>query len=1027
MKKNLKKVISAVLALTLALSSFVALNVSAATFADVADTASYAEAVNALSALGAISGYEDGTFLPNNNITRAEVTTMVVAALNLTADAKNSGSTTQFADVNANAAWAAGYVNVGVAQGFISGMSATEFAPSENVTYAQVLSMLTRILGYGEFAEARGGWPNGYLTAASTAGILSGVSAGANDAVTRAQVAQLIWNAVQAPILDITTFSTSSTGSEMQKMDGKNGRSFKTVLSDKFDAYVLNVIVKANSKGESGTAGEIEMELTSTNDWNPEEEALVAKGDKAKAVKVGNTAAEDYLFSSAKVVAEYNDDDEWTLLYFAPTAKVTTKTVDGTLVADQVGNVDKDGVTADYIRIKKSASSSTTTNYKLNDAALYINGVSVGDVADNIDLTHAMLSDSVGEVTLFEDADKSGYYDVVMVDYYITARVNQVSPKADSTKVTLSSVTYNKEITNPKTTFEIQNDDLESGDKVVSVTKAGAAADLSALAKDDIVAIKYDVTKTLDESKFFNVLATTDTVTGKYTSYDDEEETYAVGGNAYEAVAELGLEIGVTYTFNMDPFGRLFDYSEEADSKNFAIVERYVDIDEVTSSSSEFSYIQVMTLNGQSKTLYIDSNYDDDARTIMGDMDIRSTVSATAKNVAIKDRVIEYTVKTSTGRVNSISAADTLEFYGAEYSESSNRLSKTLSATAAVIDATSYDTKAAKTSDYKLSSLSALTDNVEYDGVLVYRNSDSEYCYVIITSAGSVYGDSSDFVVAAVDASLNSQGTYNDEECYTLYVMQNGNDSAEVLNISKSVDVYVGYDAETGLPVEGSLTDIDQGAVFFYGTDSDGLVDEISVVFKGAADFETVRDLDDMEDLLVLPSGSDVVESTDDEGNPVVKNGTITPEDWMITLDEKAISGDTAIQLLIAPVVVAKSTSSISVASVGKDTAKDSDGKSGTFYYANYEDQYNFSIASDANIYAYDMSGDVTGKNALSNGSFMGVNSKDADSDGRVWFGAYEVETTSGTETVTDMSDSIQVALLMVVDGVVTNALVMTN
>ena len=73
------------------------------------------------------------------------------------------------------------------------------------------------------------------------------------------------------------------------------------------------------------------------------------------------------------------------------------------------------------------------------------------------------------------------------------------------------------------------------------------------------------------------------------------------------------------------------------------------------------------------------------------------------------------------------------------------------------------------------------------------------------------------------------------------------------------------------------------------------------------------------------------------------------------------------------------------------------------------------------------MSGDVTGKNALSNGSFMGVNSKDADSDGRVWFGAYDVETTSGTETVTDMSDSIQVALLMVVDGVVTNALVMTN
>ena len=241
MKKNLKKVISAVLALTLAMSSFVAMTTSAATFADVADTANYAEAVNALAAIGAIAGYEDGTFLPDNNITRAEVTTMVVAAVNMTADAQASGATTKFADVNEKAKWAAGYVNVGVANGWISGMSATEFAPSDNVTYAQVLSMLTRILGYGDYAVSKGGWPDGYLAAAASAGILSGVSAAADDAMTRAQVAQLIWNAVQAPKLDITTFGVTASDSLMQKLDGKNGREFRTVLSDRFDAYIFKI------------------------------------------------------------------------------------------------------------------------------------------------------------------------------------------------------------------------------------------------------------------------------------------------------------------------------------------------------------------------------------------------------------------------------------------------------------------------------------------------------------------------------------------------------------------------------------------------------------------------------------------------------------------------------------------------------------------------------------------------------------------------------------------------------------------
>ena len=1036
MKKNLKKVISAVLSLTLAISSFVALSAtgSAATFTDVADTASYSEAVEALAALGAISGYEDGTFLPNNNITRAEVTTMVVAALNMTEDAKNSGSTTKFADVNANAAWAAGYVNIGVAQGFISGMSDTEFAPSENVTYAQVLSMLTRILGYGDFAVARGGYPTGYLTAASTAGILSGVSASANDAMTRAQVAQLIWNAVQAPMLDITTFSTSVSDQEMQKMDGKNDRDFKTVLSSYFSAYVLNVTVDATSKDSNSglNSGEIKMSLTNSNDWDPELEKLVSKygesDNKQKSpVAVGKTAAESYLFSSAKVVAEYNDDDEWTLLYFAPTSKVTQKEVDGTLVAEQGG--DTPGVDANYIRIKKAKTSGTTTNYKLStDAMLYVNGVEYGKISDKADAVRELLADSTGNTILVEDSNKSGYYSQVLIDYYITARVTTVNAKSTETKISLSSVAYNKSLDQkPGTSITIDPDDVETGDVTVSVVRDGNPVELSALVRDDVVSIAYDVTTDLTGSTFFEIIASTDSITGKFSSYDEEEELYSVDGQEYEAVVDLSgdLTTGTSYTFYRDAFGRFFTYDEEASTKNFAIVERYINVNDSSSpnytgsSASEYNYINVMTLDGQSKSLNIEGNYDSTAESILTNLSgfeldekgdetttpksysIKTSVAATAKAVPIQYRIIEYTVKNSNGRINKISQVTDYKLFSDDsYKESTNRLNQNLASTAAVLDATDYDTANAKTSDYKASSLAALVNDVDYDGILVYRNSNSEYAYVIITKAGSTYGATSNFVVAAANGSSNSQTTTTGgDDVYSLYVMQPEDDNkATQLYISQSVVVYSGDTVLTN-----GIDAITRGSIFYYTTDSDGYVDEISVVYDaGLEDNKTTLE----------KAWADLIKTTDMSSViKLPKADTIDPEDWDVTLVEKDIKGDTAIQLLIAP-VFKTTASTVTVAPIVSQTAG---------YAIDTNGQQTYSFTADSNIYAIDMTRNTTGRNAFSSGSFSAVAAnRDIDDDGYVWL-------TNTDENVVTYGDTIQMAFLMVVDGVVTNALVFDN
>lgn len=78
-----------------------------------------------------INGYENGTFRPNNNITRQEMAKMVVTAYGLELDAE--------ADVefNDNNGWGAEFVNVLASLGIVEGMSEGSFNPNGLVTRAQ--------------------------------------------------------------------------------------------------------------------------------------------------------------------------------------------------------------------------------------------------------------------------------------------------------------------------------------------------------------------------------------------------------------------------------------------------------------------------------------------------------------------------------------------------------------------------------------------------------------------------------------------------------------------------------------------------------------------------------------------------------------------------------------------------------------------------------------------------------------------------------------------------------------------------
>jgi hypothetical protein len=93
--------------------------------------------IDALSNAGVIGGFPDGTFRPNQQVTRAQFAAIVNKALQL----GGSSSTSPFWDVP-NSHWAAGSVAAAANSGLVAGFPDGSFRPEQNVTRAQSLVVL---------------------------------------------------------------------------------------------------------------------------------------------------------------------------------------------------------------------------------------------------------------------------------------------------------------------------------------------------------------------------------------------------------------------------------------------------------------------------------------------------------------------------------------------------------------------------------------------------------------------------------------------------------------------------------------------------------------------------------------------------------------------------------------------------------------------------------------------------------------------------------------------------------------------
>ncbi|MFI3227484.1 MAG: S-layer homology domain-containing protein [Clostridia bacterium] len=189
---NFNKVLSLTLASATLLST-----VAGATFTDN-DEITLSEAVETLVALNVIQGYEDGSFRPENTVTRAEMAKMIFTIKNGGSDDASSfaGLSTSFTDIGGH--WAEGYIKYCQTQGIIAGKSDSIFDPDSEVTGTEALKMSLVVLGYQ--ADKSGlidtGWEGKTLALALESGLTEDYIGSFAGSAQRQSAAQILYNAL---------------------------------------------------------------------------------------------------------------------------------------------------------------------------------------------------------------------------------------------------------------------------------------------------------------------------------------------------------------------------------------------------------------------------------------------------------------------------------------------------------------------------------------------------------------------------------------------------------------------------------------------------------------------------------------------------------------------------------------------------------------------------------------------------------------------------------------------------------------
>lgn len=587
--KNLTRVLALVLVFSLMLGSVA----FAGTFTDVSSDSANAEAISVLADLGILKGYEDGSFGPEKVITRAEVVAVINRLQGLEQAAKGNAGATPYTDVPADH-WASGDINLATQMGVIAGDGDGLFRPEDQVKYEEAVKMVVAALGYTPAVADKGGWPTGYLVIASDKGISKGLNNGAGDPATREIVARLVFQALDAPIMEQVGYGKDAT---YQAMDGTNGLAKKTMLTTGLHIYKLKGQVVANNTTsiDSATSGissdEKKIKFTVTDTYSVDMVDDEFEYGEDYIFLVGETTADQNLGYASIAYVQESDNGDWTVLSInEEKGQNVTVTIDNPEDIQYTGSVEYPssiGSTADpddmFLSVYNPDEDSDNVEYDLSSTTNVIyNGKYLGKAGsaavdgDAIGLQGAsselgkLYAPKSGSVTLL-DNNRDDVYDYMFVKCYDTAIVDEIYNQNTRIATKLSGI--------------IDLDFANKKDCSYTITLDGEAIGIEDLEEWDVLS----VAKTTD-SKNYEIIVSRDTVTGAIEQVDTGDINNTdiskfvldIDGTSYE-IATMGtmsntnisstISAGDEGTFYLDAFGKIAYFDKSAgSSKNYGFI-----------------------------------------------------------------------------------------------------------------------------------------------------------------------------------------------------------------------------------------------------------------------------------------------------------------------------------------------------------------------------------------------------------------------------------------------------------------------
>lgn len=546
--KNLKKVIALVAVFAMLVSTVA----FAQSYTDVKDGDNYAEAIEMLSSLNILTGDKDdngnAVFRPNDTITRAEVAAIVERMQNINAA---SNSATVFTDVPSSH-WASGYIAQATAAGIINGYGDGTFGPEDEVLYEQAVKMVVEAIGYAPFVKDNGGYYAGHLLAAQRYGVLDGVVGGAIGAkATRGQVAQLVYNAIDTPLMDRNTYGDKA---EYVIYNGKNGNDFDTLLTRDLGVVKGTGIVSANavtsldSYNEINTDKDEEIDI----DFNVDDDYVNYELDKVNTIYANGSNAGA---SIGKEVTFYLKESSKSGEYDVLSVAETNKNKEITVSLDNYSSYD-----GAYFKYYKDDSARSTTDQKVDIDSVLYNGVAVPE--SEVD---GILADSKvwsGQITLIDNGQGTTY-NVMSIEIATAVVVDEVN---GSGKVSLKDTTDGTPKSKDGKTIELVFDE-DDDTQIIELTKNGEAYDYTQLTEWDVLSVlaneknNYYVAEVIDAGKISSKISE---IASSDSSADDNK--YKIDGEFYD-VAKYAhkngkLASGASGVFYIDKYGKIVAYDK---------------------------------------------------------------------------------------------------------------------------------------------------------------------------------------------------------------------------------------------------------------------------------------------------------------------------------------------------------------------------------------------------------------------------------------------------------------------------------